>query len=205
MVSTRIGGRDYPMRSVPSCYTCQSPQRIVIENDLIKGLSYANIAAGLENAPVGHFPHPNAKQISDHVRKGHIPVGVSSQRRLIERRAKEIGRNIEDSEDSLVDFVTVSQMIVARGFERMQDGEITPDVSDVLAASKFLHQVEQSAGGSVDENTWRDALMAYMEVTRVFIPTERWAEYGAAMNSNPILKSMAKAAEQKAIGGSEDD
>ena len=203
MVETRIGGRNYPMRSVPSCKTCQDPNRVNIENELIRGLSYAAIAQGLLGTPEGRLGHPTAQQVSDHVKNGHIPVGVSSQRRLIERRAKEIGRSIDDAEDSLIDFVTVNQMIVQRGFERMQEGEITPEMTDVIAASKFLHQIEQSAGGGIDENTWRDALMAYMETTREFIPQERWAEYGAAMNANPILKAMARAAEQKAIGGTE--
>jgi hypothetical protein len=203
MVVTRIGGRDYPLRSVPTCFTCQNVNRITIENDLIKGYSYTVIARGLADTPVGRMPHPTARQISDHVKNGHLPIGVSSQRRLIERRAQEIGKSIEDSEDTLVDYLTVNQMIVQRGFERMQDAEIEPDMADLIAASRFLYQVEQSAGGGLDENTWRDALMAYMETTREFIPQERWAEYGAAMNANPILKAMAKAAEQKAIGGAE--
>lgn len=204
MVATRIGGVDYPMRSVGSCKTCQEPNRLQIENDLVKGYSYASVARALEGMPEGDLGHPNAHQISEHVKRGHVPLGVSSQRRLIERRAEEIGRSVEEAEDSLVDFVTVNQMIVNRGFERMQMGEIEPEMSDVITASRFLHQIEQSAGGGLDENAWRDALMAYMDTTRMFIPAERWDEYGAAMNANPILRAMAKASEAKAISGSED-
>ena len=199
MVVTRIGGRDYPMRSSASCFTCQNPNRLSIESDLIKGYSYTTIARGLEGTPTGHFPHPTARQISDHVKNDHLPIQVSAQRRLIERRAKEIGRSIDEHEDSLADYVTVNQMIVSRGFERLQDGDITPEITDVIAASKFLHQIEQTSDGDIDENTWRDALMAYMETTREFIPAERWSEYSAAMHANPILKAMARAAEEKAI------
>jgi hypothetical protein len=204
MVATRIGGHDYPMRSIGGCKTCQDPNRLQIENDLIKGQSYASIARGLEGMPEGDLGHPTGGQISEHVKRGHIPIGVSVQRRLIERRAEEIGRSVNDAEDALIDYVAVSQLIVHKGFERMQDGEIAPEMADVLTASRFLHQVEQSAGGALDENAWRDALMAYMDTTRAFIPPERWEEYGRAMNANPILQAMSKAAEQKAIRGAEE-
>lgn len=206
MVVTRIGGVDYPMRSVPSCKTCQSPHRLAIENDLVKGLSYASIARSLVDLPGGHLGNPSAEGISDHVRKGHIPVGASAQRRLIERRAKEIGRSIEDSEESLVDYVTVSQMIVARGFERMQGGEIAPDLGDVIAASKFLYQIDQSAEGGMDQEVMLQALHAYMEVARSFIPQERWQEYGALMERHPVLRAIhdQQEAQKQLEAGGED-
>lgn len=204
LITTRVGGVDYPMRSAGGCKTCQDPNRLQIENDLIKGLSYASIARGLEGMPEGDLGHPNGAQISEHVKRGHIPTGASAQRRLIERRAEEIGKSIEEAEESLVDYVTVNQMVVAKGFERMQDGQIEPEMSDIIAASRFLLQIDQSVAGGLDENAWRDALMAYMDTTRHFIPPERWEEYGAAMNANPVLRAMAKAAELKAINGIED-
>lgn len=205
MVMTRIGGKDYPMRSVPNCKTCQDPNRMFIENELIRGRSYKLIAEALESMPAGGMGHPTADGISDHIRNNHLPLGVATQRRLIERRAKEVGKSIETSDDDLIDYVTVNQMIVSRGFERMQDGEINPDVAEVLAASKFLYQVEQAAGGGVDEQVWRDAMLAYMEVARDFIPAERWAEYGQALSRNPVLRAMAAQAEQRAITAGEDE
>lgn len=204
LITTRIGGVDYPMKSVGGCKTCQDPYRLQIENDLVKGRSYAAIARGLEGMPENDLGHPTGPQISEHVKRGHIPTGVSAQRRLIERRAEEIGRSIEEAEESLVDYVTVNEMIMAKGFERMQDGKIEPDMADVLNASRFLLQVDQSVAGGIDESAWRDALMAYMDTTRAFIPPERWEEYAAAMNANPVLRAMAKAAELKAINGTED-
>jgi len=205
MVMTRIGGKEYPLRSVPNCKTCQDPNRILIENELIRGMSYASIARSLEGKPEGSLGHPGAVAISDHVKNGHLPLGPSTQRRMIERRAKDIGRSIDEAEDTLVDYVTVNQMIVSRGFERMQDGEINPDVTDVIAASKFLHQIEQTVGGGLDEQAWESAMLAYMDVARQFIPPDRWQEYGAALYQNPILRAMAAASERKALGEGGDE
>ena len=198
MVMTRIGGQDYPLRSEPNCKTCQSPQRTLIENELVKGRSYAVIRRELEGLPAGDRGHPSAEAISDHVKNGHIPIGASLQRRLIERRAKDIGRNIETAEESLVDYVTVQQMIVSKGFERLQDGTIEPDVKDLIAASKFLHDVEASQGDNgLGEEVMLQALHAYLEVARTFIPADRWAEYGRAMASNPVLKAIAAKQEEQ--------
>lgn len=206
MVMTKIGGREYPLRSVPTCKTCQDPNRLWIENELIRGASYASIARALENMPAGDLGHPNAEGISNHIERDHLPVGVATQRRLIERRAKEIGRSIETEQGTLVDYVTVNQMIVSRGFERMQAGEITPDLGDVINASKFLHTVEQASGGELDEQAWRDAMLAYMEVATEFIPPERFAAYGQALSQHPVLRAMMSATQPKVLeAGSDDD
>lgn len=197
MVMTRIGGVDYPMRSVPSCKTCQSPQRTLIENELVKGRSYAVIRRELEGLPGGDRGHPSAEGISEHVKNGHVPIGASLQRRLIERRAKDIGRNIEAAEESLADYVTVQQMIVSRGFERLQGGEIQPDVKDLIAASRFLHDVESQGDNGLGEEVMLQALHAYLEVARTFIPPDRWAEYGRAMAANPVLLAIAQKQDQQ--------
>lgn len=206
MVMTKIGGREYPLRSIPSCKTCQDPNRLFIENELIRGASYASIARALVDMPAGDLGHPNSEGISSHIERGHLPLGVATQRRMIERRAKEIGRSIQDSEENLADYVTVNQMIVSRGFERMQAGEINPDLGDVINASKFLHTVEQASGGDLDEQAWRDAMLAYMEVAAEFIPPERFAEYGQALSAHPVLRAMMAAASQpKALEAGDDD
>jgi hypothetical protein len=204
MVMTRIGGQDYPLRSVSSCKTCQSPHRMAIENELLQARSYTSIAKSLEGLDAGHLGHPSPEGISDHVKRGHIPLPVSAKRRLIERRAKDIGRSIEESEESLADHVTLAQMVVTRGYERLVSGEIEPNLTEALAAGKFLHEVEKSVGGGVDESAWRDTLMVYLEVSRQFIPQEKWAEFSRSVGSHPVIKAMVEAQQKKALGVEEE-
>lgn len=193
MVMTRIGGVEYPMRSVPTCRTCQSPYRVEIENDLLRGYSYAAIARGIEGRAPGNLPHPSAESISAHLSNQHMPVQAAAQRRLIERRAEEIGRNIENEVEALADHVTLARMVVARGFERLQSGEIQPDLDEALAASRFLFQVEQQQDTSdLDQQALLQVLHAYMEITQQFVPPEQWEAYGRAVRSHPIIREMAE-------------
>lgn len=200
MVMTRIGGQDYPMHSAPGCYTCQSPHRLFIENELIQGHSYAAIADAVAQMEMGSRPHPSAKGIGDHFRNNHLPLAAGAQRRLIERRAIEVGASYEEGVEDIVDLVTVNRMIVSNGFARMQSGEIKADLNDVLAASKMLYQIEQSAVGGTDEAMWREALMVYLEMAQRFIPQNLWQEYGRAVNDHPVIKAIAEAEEARRRG-----
>lgn len=191
MVMTRIGGHDYPMRSEPNCKTCQSPNRLYIEASLLRAQSYASIARSLSGLPPGEKGHPTDEGIAAHVKNGHVPINQGIQRRIIERRAKEIGRSVEDDEDTLADYVTVNQMIVDKGLAMLAEGNLELKGTDVIAASKFLHQVEQGAGGDIDVQAWIEAVMEYMEIAQKFIPPAAWQAYSAALQKSPVLKALA--------------
>lgn len=192
LVMTRIGGQDYPLRSEPNCKTCQSPQRLFVEAELVRGRSYRSIARSLDGLPAGEKGHPSHESIANHVKQGHVPVAQSVQRRIIERRAIEVGRSIEADEDVLADHVTVSQMIVQRGLEKVADGTLDLKASDIIAASRFLHDVEKSAGGEVNAEVWVEAVMEYMEIAQQFIPPAAWTAYSAALNQSPVLRALAE-------------
>lgn len=194
LVMTQIGGNTYPMRSYPTCRVCQSPHRLMIETELVRGASYASIAREVE--PLNHRGRsiPGATHIASHVKNNHLPLGAGTRRRLIERRAQEIGRSVEDDQDPLADYLTLQQMIVQRGFEAIQSDSLQVSASDLIQASKFLHQVEtESSGndGDLDQETWRDTLMAYMEIAQRFIPAEHWQAYGRALAQSPVLNALA--------------
>ena len=191
MVMTRIGGQDYPVRSEPTCKTCQSPHRQFIESELIKGRSYATIARSIEGLEPGPKGHPTAENLANHCKSQHLPIGHATQRRIIERRAIDLGRSIEHDQDTLADHVTVSQMIVQRGLEMVVDGALDIKGADVLAAAKFLHQVEQAAGGETDAQVWMEALMVHLELAQKWMPPEALAGYSRDLNSSPVLKALA--------------
>lgn len=201
MVMTRIGGQDFPMRSEPNCKTCQSPNRLFIEAELIRAKSYRSIARSLVGLPQGEKGHPTHEGIANHVKANHVPIGAATSRRIIERRARDIGRSVEDDEDVLADYVTVSQMIVQKGLEMVVGGGLDIKATDVINASKFLHQVEQGAGDSVDAQAWIEAVMEYMEIASEFIPPQAWAAYAARLQQSPVLKALADKKASETVTG----
>ena len=192
LVMARVGGENYPMRSEANCKTCQSPNRLHIESELVRGRSYRTIARSLVGMPEGVKGHPSHESIANHVKGGHVPLGQAAQRRIIERRAVEIGRAVEDSEDPLTDYVTLNQMIVNKGVEMMASGDLDIKATDVIAASKFLYGVEQGAGGEVDVQAWIEAVTEFMEIAQKHIPPSAWQAYAAELHASPVLKALAQ-------------
>lgn len=190
LVMTQIGGQQYPLRSEPRCGVCQSPHRLFIEERLVRGDSYASIAREVSGLPHGDRTPPSKQSISIHTRNNHLPLGQSTQRRIIERRAQEIGQSVEDSEDPLADWLTLNQMVVQRGVEKIASGELDVTTGDVLRASQFLHDVEQEASEDLDQDVWVEAMMEYMEIAKRFIPPQVWDQYGAALHASPVLRAL---------------
>lgn len=199
MVMTRIGGREYPTRSVPNCKTCQSPHRLTIENLLLTaGRTFAAIARELpEEAGL------SAENLADHYNRGHMPLQVETRIRLRDRRAEEVGKQLDDAATMLVDQVVVADAILQIGYERIMKGEVEPDVADIIAAAKFRQQVEREMGEAIDTEMWVSAINEMLTVAESVMPPEIWNEYGQRLLNNPVLNALRQkqkdAAERAAL------
>lgn len=188
MMMTRIGGRDYPLKSNPNCKTCQHPQRMEIENSMIEGRA---VMAILRDLPQDEF-RPSYEGIRTHLKNGHIPLQAATQVALIERNAKRQGLKIEETVEDLVDHITVTEMVVKRGFERMQRGEIEPEMADTLNAVKILEQIQSRTDSDMDHEMWVSATMSMLEDARQIMSPEQWDRYGKKLSSNPVLKALSE-------------
>ena len=197
LVMTRIGDRDYPLYSEPKCSTCQSPHRATIEAMIVQGSSYRSAAREAARLPHHDRPAPSHHSIANHVKTGHLPLPHAVQRKIIEKRAREVGKSVEEGDEPLADYLVVNQLIIQRGLAAMSEGKIDLKASDVIAASRFLHDVEREAVGDTDGQVWMEALMAYMEIAVEFIPIESRGAYGAALHASPVLRALAKRQQQQ--------
>lgn len=187
MIMTRIGGKEYPLHSDPQCKTCQHPDRIDIENALLVGRSYIAILRSLPEDEL----RPSYRGLLNHFNAGHMPLEAAAQRALIERNWKKTGQKIEDAIEDMIDHVTVAEMVMKRGFERMQTGEIAPDMSDTLAAVKIVEQIQSRTSADLDQEMWVSATMSMLEDARALMTPEQWAKYGKKLAANPVLKALA--------------
>lgn len=203
MVMVRVGGRDYPQRTVPNCHTCQHPNRAFIENQLVAGISYVAIVRELEGTPEGGMGHPSAEALANHVKNGHLVSPAHVRRRIIDARAEAIGMAIED-EVSLIDHITANDVILQRGYERMVSGEIEPTMADLANAIAFRARVEATSADGYDQEAWSQALHAYMEVAKQFIPAEQWNRYGQMIDAHPLMRAINQRLTQPAQDAGED-
>lgn len=200
IVQTQVNGRTYAMKSVAQCKTCQHPNRFDIEEMMCQGRSYRTIMRALPEGPEWDDLNPSYEALRQHFVQEHMPLPQAARRRLIERNYEKSGRKIEEAVDDLIDnYVTVAELVVQRGVERLNAGEIEPEVSDVLNAVKTLHAINQSSQAGVDQDVWQNVMMTYMEeVSRIMNPDQLQA-LGKRLNQNPMLKALAAKREQSNI------
>jgi hypothetical protein len=200
VVMVEVNGQQYPMRSERKCKTCQSPYRLEIEKMICAGSSYLSVVSALEGRKSGRLGHPTSENLRHHIEKQHMPLGKTMVHALVRERSNELGRDMETYGSTLVDYVAANRAVIQLGMEGIASGELKPNISEMLAAIRMEHTVQQSLGDGLDAQAWQDAMLIYMEVAQRFIPPDRMGEYGRALATNPILRGII-AGEKRTIQG----
>jgi len=190
----RVGDREYPAKHVPQCLTCRSRYRTQIEQGIINGMPYSMIIEQLVEPYDNHslLGAPSYDGLLRHVRSGHMPVPFSVQRRIIEERGKEIGRSAEQGEQLLVDNIGILRTVVQRGFERLNNGEIQPNMNDLLTALKLQAAVTAEENEGLNEDAYVDALWAYMEIVQRHVSPEVLQRIGDDMARSPTIRALSR-------------
>ena len=193
MTEVNVGGESFPLVTSPRCSTCQSPHRRWIENQLISGYSYPNIARDVaEMDTPAHKPIPSAESIKSHVRTGHMVSPGAVRRHIIENRAESMGLQI-DGEHNLTTYLGVNDIVIQRGMERMLSGEIEPGMNDLLTAIRNRHQFEKDAGGDgIDNEAWQQTMMFFMSWVQNRIGPVQFQEWAGEWKRDPILASLTR-------------
>lgn len=184
-VMYRLGGRLYPVKSEPRCSTCQSPHRLHVERQLIRGYSYSAIVRDLpDDAGL------TSRGIALHVQKNHLPLNEHVKRVAIEERARELGRDAERHEQSLVDAITFARLGIQDVFERMQNGELKPSVKDGIQFARLLHEVGLAERDEVGVEATREMFAAYMDAfVAVVDDPEQQQRFANALNAHPTMRA----------------
>lgn len=198
LVQVKIGDQIYDARHAPGCKVCNHPARMDIELSLVEGWSYTKIARQYSEVEydVGGrtmlLPEIKWSAIRYHYQNGHVPLGAEIQRRLIEKRAEDLGHDLEKAADRFVDQYTVAQTVMYKGHDRIVRGELQPSIQDTLAAAKLVQQIEENADSDWGSEAWEQAMTVYFETAQALMPEPLWQEFGRRLSSNPILAALAR-------------
>ena len=191
MVLVRVGNRTVPAKTGARCRVCQSPHRAQIEAWILEGYTRPTILAQLADMEDGPLGQPTEKSLRVHT-ENHLPLEARAQAAIIDRRAEQLGDEIEKYGGRVADHLSALDMVVLQGFDALQKGTINVDSTPLMKAIDLKHKIEMSADGGVDANVWRDALMEYMRIAVEFIPPERRHEFSTALTNSPVLAALAK-------------
>lgn len=188
IASTTVGGRTYPLRVVPSCHVCNSPERMAIENALVRGWSHTSISRSV--AEEGVTP----RNIKSHFTNGHMPLTDEVQARLDED-AHERGRVIDEGVEVVMDSLALSRKVRAAVVERMENGDLPVTVKDGLAAEALLARAE--AAEPLDQAALVDGFMKWAEAIKRHCTPDQIREIGAEIHNDPALTSLREATERR--------
>lgn len=195
MVLVRVGNRTVPAKTGLRCRVCQSPHRARIEAWILEGYTRPTILAQLADMDEGALGHPSEKSLREHTDK-HLPLDARAEAAILDRRAEILGDEIEKYGGRVADHMSALDMVVLKGFDSLQKGDLRVDTATLMKAIDLKHKMEAAADGGVDANVWRDALMEYMKIALHFIPLERRKEFAAALNESPVLAALQKNQQQ---------
>ncbi len=136
LVECRIGGTVVPLTRSPRCRTCRSGSRRDVEIALAQGRSYSEIAALFPESGL------SKRHLSEHYRRGHLPLDSPQVRRVVAEQATENGEVLEVAVAAQVAARTFARSVVRRVAERLADGDIQPSVSDAVAMARLLAQYD---------------------------------------------------------------
>lgn len=187
MVRYRLGGREYPLRSAPTCKCCQNPMRFHIESEIAEGRTFTRIYRDLLVSDADCDLTVN--NIRDHFVNGHMPTEIEGARLIMERRAIERGKSLNDAATTLADGMALAEIVVQKTIEAMQRGEIKPDVRDGIAAARLMETfapVEQGANA----NVYAEAFISYQEEAQAIMTPSQFEEFGRRLSQNTTLKAL---------------
>lgn len=194
-VMYRIGGRSYPMKTVATCKVCQSvDHRVNIERMLLHGYGPTAVHRSL---PDDVQQALSIRNIMDHSRK-HLPHDLVLRNAMIEARAREVGVDYENAEQSLVDGFVFARIGLQKVYERMIDGEITPGMSDGIAFAQMLVKAEEASGGSegLNEEMYARGFMSYMRAIQRVCTPDQIRQIGAILQEDAVLQALLRAGER---------
>lgn len=189
IVMYRVGGRTYPLKTVPQCRVCQSPDRLDIEQWIINGRPYAAIAKSLpEESPI------TARNIKDHQTNGHMPLDTEAMRAVIDEHARVRGISLQDATSTLVTPAALAQTVLDRTYEGIANGYLMPSISNALKAATLLYNIGMTEE-SLNESDMIQAFAVFQEEAKAVMPPEMWDAFGKRLLANPVLRGLRARAE----------
>lgn len=199
LVQVKIGGRTYDAVQSSTCRTCMHPARLEIEAKIAQGHTYRAIAEMYSETEYTHgsgetitLPPIEWNHIFAHFQHGHLPVETAVLRAVVDERAKELGQAYEEQTSKLVDGYVFAKQVLTKAQEGLADGELSPTLSDGIAAAKLIQEIEKSSLGSVEVEAWSEAMMIYFETAQRFMPPEMWEHFVRSLEANPILQAISR-------------
>jgi hypothetical protein len=201
-ISRRVGGVIYPMhRSHDSCLTCQSGFVFEIEAMAIRGLGPARILAIIQEG------HPDF-DVSIHSIKRHLKNHTARDALMHQVVAYESmqARGVDPDEmvGLAIDNVSFLEGIRNRAQEAMNLRQVTPSLSEAIAATNTLMRHERDSSLDDANTIYVTALERMLHLAHETMPQEQYEALVERIRDDPQMLALAGLAPSGSDGRSTD-
>jgi hypothetical protein len=160
-------GRDgVPIIIEPRCNVCTSQHRHVIDQMLVGGYSFSEIARHFDFAGI------ERRSISNHKDK-HLSYEEAAIRAVVEREAMLGQKNHDDGVERLITKQTYLEVALQKAYDQLTNNLVEIPAGDAVKLIEALQKLEaQHANVAVDE--MRVQFQAFMQAVKEVCPPEMW-------------------------------
>jgi hypothetical protein len=182
-----MDGITSPLSSVPQCFVCSSKYRDEVERHLAAGRTYRAIAALLPSDA-----DLTPRNLRDHLANGHLDLDAPAVQRASRQQEQDLQATREPLVQAKAAHLSFAHAVLGRVAQRLDSGEVQPEIRDGIAAARLIAATEAAAGERNGIEDYVSAMVALMEVVKEIVPAPTFVEIGRSLARHPILKELAR-------------
>lgn len=171
-----------PVIKEPRCKVCQSEYRHLVDQMLVNGVSYSEIARQFE------FAGMERRSISNH-KDRHLGYEEAGIRQIIEREAIRAQKNFEEGKERVITKQAYLQIALQKAYDQLVANINEIPVKDAVAVIETLSKMEsQHQHIALDE--LQIQFNAFLQAVKEVVPKEFWES--VVLRTQELLKASGR-------------
>ena len=176
LLTETIDGVKYSYKPSDRCLICNSPEsfRSLVDTLILTPKTYIEIQKNIRLLEI-EFGRTEPDFITiDDIRKhakNHLPQNKNRVREIIEQKAIKKGKSLLKGED-LLTAEAFFQVIRDKGFDAIVEGDIAPNMAQIIYAQEMLSKLEEQEKKDVSQESIFHELNLIIQAIREVIPQE---------------------------------
>jgi hypothetical protein len=181
LLADEIDGKLYAYKREWRCKVCRADPDVakMIDTLLLYPKTYREtlelVVPLMDAKGIPTEQRPSYMSIRTH-QKRHLPFDKLAIREVVERRARERGRDVLDGKQRILTAEAFYEVVAQKGWERLVSGDLQPGLFETMMAVGKLDSLERDSEGSLSLQSLLSQLNAVLAAVREVVPPEMWAQ-----------------------------
>ena len=150
----------------PRCSVCKSRFRRTMDQLLVMGVPFAEIARQFETEGI------NRRSLSNHKRR-HLSIEQAAIRQVIEEKARQMGEDVDNTRRHLLTRRGYMEVAMMKSYQGIVDGTIVPEPRDVVHMIALLEKMEKDTAATQVDEMMRD-FNAFSQAVKEVVPPDMY-------------------------------